>query len=96
MLATDTLPRMSAAPPSSALQTSSVKTPWSPSSSDTCEERLALRIDRPSRSDACALSIAGTVPSHPLWQLSTMIATSVMCVARLASANTSVSETPSS
>jgi hypothetical protein len=86
---------MSAAPPSSALLTSSVKTPLSPCSIEDCEERLAVRMERPSRSEACMLSIAGTVPSQPLWQLSMMIATSVMCAARLASARTSPSATPS-
>jgi hypothetical protein len=87
---------MSAAPPASALQTSSVKTPSSPRPSDACDGRLAPRMESPSRSAAWALLAAGTVPSQPLWQLSTMIATPVMCVARFAWASTSASGTPSS
>ena len=87
---------MSAAPPASAAQTRAVKTPLSPSSIDTCDARLAVRIDSPSRSDAWVLSAAGTAPSEPLWQLSTMITISATCRARFAYVRTSVSQTPSS
>ena len=57
---------MSAAPLSSALQTNSVNLPLSPCSQDDWDDRLAVRIDNPSRSDAWLLSTAGIVPSEPL------------------------------